>query len=245
MAEKVNIFLLCNNEEAIIRGTIEHYRKYLTDPVITILNNESTDRSREIAEEMGCIVIEIETQGIMNEFVQTNLKNECWKNVTTGWCIVGDMDEWLVVTQQQLLEEENRGTTILYVHGYNMMAESKYIMLDDIDLHKVNLGYFYPRENKSICFKRPEIDDMRYDYGAHRSHPAGLRIQYSDDRIYILKHMAWLGLPHILDKMRRRQQRAEYLNNEYGINKHYFESEEKFIEEYNENLEKCIKNKIK
>jgi len=237
MTEKVHIFLLCNNEEAIIRQTIEHYRKYLDSPEITILNNESTDKSREIALEMGCHVIEIETQGLMNEFVLTNLKNDCWKEVTNGWCIIVDMDEWLIVSQKELLEEEQHGTTILYVHGYNMMAKSESVMLTDIDLHEIVLGYPYERENKSVCFKRPEINAMNYDYGAHRSFPDG-RVQYSGDRIYKMKHMAWLGLPHILDKMKRRQERAEHLKNLYGINRHYFETEETFMDEYYENLEK-------
>ena len=229
----IHVFLLCNNEEAIIRQTIEHYQR-LGSNDITIFDNESTDKSREIAEQMNCKIIPVVTDGLMNEFVLTNLKNQCWNNISSGWCIVADMDEWLFVSNEELLSEDERGTTILSVEGHNMVSQSNSVLLTDIDLHNVRSGYPYSRESKNICFKRPDIEQMNYDYGAHNCNPSG-NIRFSEKQ-YRLNHMAWLGLPYILDKMKRRQERAEYLKNQYGINRHYFETEEFFIQQYRENL---------
>jgi glycosyltransferase involved in cell wall biosynthesis len=239
MSEPVNVFLLCHNEEAIIRQTIEHYQRNLKDPIITILDNESTDNSANIAREMGCRIFSVQSNGIMNEFIQTEMKNGSgtWKSLEKGWVIIADMDEWLQVTQKQLLIEECKGTTVLSVQGYNMMSDSESTLLADVDLSNITFGYRYSREDKNICFLLPFVDKMNFDCGAHNCSPTGTKIKFSETP-YILKHMAWLGLPYFLMKMEQRRQRATIMSEQYGLNKHYYQSDEHFVREFRENWEK-------
>ena len=100
-----------------------------------------------------------------------------------------------------LQKEEENDVTILKVKGVDMIGESKNILLDDIDLHKIEKCVDYEHENKNLCFRVGEnyITEMNYDWGPHSCDPKG-NVKYSE-KTYINKHMAFLGLEFIIDKM--------------------------------------------
>jgi len=205
---QVHIFLLCYNESVLIERTIEHYRKYLPNCIITIMDNESTDNSVAIAESRGCRIHSWSSENRVNDDKYLELKNHIWKSVSDGWIIVGDMDEWLCISESELQSEEEKGTTVLTTIGYNMVSNSNRPDLSDIDLHSLDKGIYWPYESKSLCFKCPEIQEMNYSIGAHSAYPTG-RVQYSD-RAYLNKHLEPLGLPYLIDKFIARYARCEY-----------------------------------
>lgn len=225
----IYIYLLCNNESAILRATVEHYRRRFPNSIITILDNESTDASPYIAREMGCIVMPIYTQQIMNEFVQTQLKNTIWNQCpANSWIIMADMDEWLNISMEDIVYEVTQGTTILSVKGFNMVGQSKKTDLSDIDIHLICRGYEYEREDKNICFSFDAIREMNYSYGAHLCAPVahnGYMVRFSQ-KIYSLKHMAYLGREYYIARLKHRRIRAETFAREYGLNLHYCISED-------------------
>jgi glycosyltransferase involved in cell wall biosynthesis len=180
------IFLLCYNEEVLLPHTIAHYKKYIPSCNIVIYDNYSTDNSVKIAQENGCKVIQWRSDGI-DDFKYLTIKNNCWKNVKDGWVIVADMDEWLCVTENDLDEEKVKNTCILRVKGYNMIGQSKNVLLNDICLHDIRRCVFFPEESKSLCFYRPSIVEMNYKPGAHKCAP----------RINIIEYKNW----HLLKKM--------------------------------------------
>ena len=175
----------------------------------------------------------------------TQFKNNIWKNVLSReeediWIIVADMDEWLSITEQELQCENDRGTTVISTLGYNMVGNSNKEDLTDIDLHTLKDGFYWPDENKSICFKRSAIQEMNYAIGAHKCNPVG-NVVYSE-RKYILKHMEPLGLPFIIRKFTERYKRTEKKRNEgeWWAGLHYSDNILKIKTRYEEQYKGAI-----
>ena len=232
---KVHVYILCYNEEVVISHTIEHYRRNFSDCEFTIYDNKSTDESRNIAKDLSCNIIEWESNNEIDDYKYKDIKNTCWKEQKEGWAIVIDMDEWLAVNDEILKKEEENDVTILKVKGVDMIGESKNILLDDIDLHKIEKCIDYERENKNLCFRVGEnyITEMNYDWGAHKCDPKG-NVKYSE-KTYINKHMAFLGLEFIIDKMIKRFNRSTRMRS-VGMAIHYIDDIEKITEQYTTKL---------
>ena len=103
-----------------------------------------------------------ETEEI-DDYEYTNLKNNIWKKIKSGWIIVADMDEWLCITKEDLLNEKNNGVTLLDTHGYHMVSNSKCPKLSDINLHNIKEGVYY--HYKPMCFFRPDIKETNFNLG--------------------------------------------------------------------------------
>jgi len=230
----VSIFLLCYNESVLLPHTVNHYKRYLPNCHITIYDNESTDNSVELAKSLGCSVVSWSSKNINNVHLKQNIVNNAWKEVESGWIIVADMDEWLCVTETDLEEEEQEGTTLLQVKGLQMVGTSESITLEDIDLHSIQKYQEYTMESKSLCFLRDSIYTMKYEPGAHHCKPEGI-LQYSQ-KVYLNKHMAYLGLPFIVNKMKQRYQRSAEMRLQ-GMSIHYTNDVERITKDYTTLLE--------
>jgi hypothetical protein len=233
---KVNIFIPCHNEQVLLPLTINHYRKMFSDCNITIYDNYSNDKSVEIAESMGCNVIDWDTKNEFNEFTLIDMRSNCWKNVKEGWVLTPDMDEWLCINEEELIEEEQKGTTIINTKGYNMFGNSKKETLEDINLNSVEIGYYWDLYDKKICFKIPDVKEMNYELGSHGVKPIG-NIIFSK-KYYILKHFELVGLPFYKKKKIDRYNRSETMR-KIGHCHHYINNEELIENNYNEVIKKC------
>lgn len=225
----INVFLVCHNESALLPHTVNHYKKNLPSCKITVHDNGSSDNSVELAESLGCKVLHWDTGGKTNEKELVNLKNECWKVTEKGWVIVGDMDEFLCVTEEDLKRELEAGTTILNIQGYDMVGESKTEDLTDIDLHSIKKYFDSPGMSKRMCFLRGKVTDIHYDYGAHSAYPKGELVFSST--VYMNKHMNKLGLPFVtkrtLDRFHRSHDMRQIL-----LDTHYTDDVAKIEREY-------------
>lgn len=232
----INVFLLCFNESSLLPHTIKHYKKYLPSCKITIYDNESTDDSVKIAEELGCNVVSWSSNNYIDDFKYMEIKNNCWKSIEKGWIIMADMDELLCVTEDDLIKEMSLGTTILNVKGYDMIGHSETVNLSDIDLQEIQKYVDNDRESKNLCFLRENIKEMKYDLGAHGCEPEG-DISYSLN-YYINKHMSYLGLPFLKNKLIERHKRATEMM-KYGLAIHYTQDIDEIHRRYNECLNRC------
>jgi hypothetical protein len=233
---KVNIFIPCYNEQVLLPLTINYYRKMFSDCNITIYDNYSNDKSVEIAKSMGCNVIDWDTKNEFNEFTLIDMRSNCWKNVKEGWVLTPDMDEWLCINEEELIEEEQKGTTIINTKGYNMFGNSKKETLEDINLNSVEIGYYWDLYDKKICFKIPDVKEMNYELGSHGVKPIG-NITFSK-KYYILKHFELVGLPFYKKKKIDRYNRSETMR-KMGHCHHYINNEELIENNYNEVIKKC------
>lgn len=233
----VHIFLLCYNEEILLPKTINHYRTLFPNCKITIYDNESTDKSREISEQNNCEVITYKTGNKIDDLEYLKIKNNCWKSETEGWIIMADMDEWLYITEKQLLEEQDSGTTILSLDWYDIFIDGMSAELTDVNLETVDFGYLW-NLGKNICFYRKKISEMNYDPGAHTCNPEG-EIVYSN-KTYLVKHMHYLSMPFYINKIKARAARnKENIKKGFGI--HYISDEEDIKIQYNKEKEKVVK----
>lgn len=213
----MHIFIVCYNEAIMIPHTVHHYRSRFPDCKITIFDNYSTDNSVEIAKSLGCEVIPWDTENQIDDYRLINLKNTAWKD-TNDWVIICDMDEWLCINGDELNAEESSGVTIIRVKGYNIIANSNSIELNDVNLQDLSMGIYNPYESKNICFDARKITDMNFSLGAHQCLPLGI-IAYSE-KDYILKHMDELGFPYKCYKNKIRYERSEAMRSR-GMCGHY------------------------
>lgn len=230
----INIFALCFNEALIISHMVAHYRKYLPSCNITIYDNESTDNSVEIAKSLGCEVISFSTDGKTDNNKFLEIKNNCWKSIKSGWVIVIDMDEFLCVTEDELLNEKSNCTTILNVKGLQMIGESITEDLSDIDLQDIVKYVSNEYESKNLCFLRESINEINYSVGAHTCNPIG-EIKYSS-KYYYNRHMSFLGLPFLINRYKERFEKSKEQRKIYGYGIHYTDDINKITEEYNKSL---------
>ena len=227
----INIYLLCYNEELIIQHTINHYKSKFPNCIITIYDNMSSDSSELIAKNNNCNVIKFNTQGEDNELIKRKIINTCWQNVKKGWIIVADMDEWLDITMNDLIEEYNKSTSILSIQGCDMIGESNSILLDDIDLNSINKYVYNENLSKNICFLREKINKMNYTAGHHKCNPKSNQLIKYSTKIYNLKHMNFLGLPYITNKIINRYKRNQMMQ-KIKLNVHYTDNVNKITEQY-------------
>ena len=218
----VALFLLCHNERVLLPHAIAHYRRYVPKIEITILDNESDDESVALAQGLGCRVLSWGSSDQIDDHKFVDLKNSIWKGISSGWVIMADMDEWLCASQEDFAREAQAGVTVLRVYGLNMVAESDRADLSDLDLHAITQAFHMSSRDKLVAFLRPSIKEMNYGIGAHEAHPKGVVVL--SPSAYVLKHFERLGLPWLMDKWKKRFNRAQNMHAE-GIALHYTDDE--------------------
>jgi glycosyltransferase involved in cell wall biosynthesis len=234
---KITIFLMCYNEELFLLKTIKHYRDRFPNAKFVLVDNYSKDDTCKIATENGIEIRQFDSGDKQCEEYMMYIRNNIWNDVTDGWVIMCDMDEWLDITEEQLKEEEAKGVTIITTKGINIVADSKTIDLSDIDLYSLDEGVWENDFSKRVLFKVPDVR-INYWWGAHQCFPEG-NVKYSENE-YVLKHMNYLGADYLEEKHRRRYERNEVMRNK-GMNVHYFNERDKVINIFNSIYEKRVK----
>jgi hypothetical protein len=220
----ITIYLFCYNEQVLLPHALQHYKtRFPRARIVILLDTATTDESEAIARTAGCEVSPWTVKNGMDSGtdikVMTRMKNNVWKEATTDWILIADMDEWLEITEEQLAKEDAAGNTMLHCRGVQIVAESQSLTLDDLDLHGLRTGYYDIGFNKHICFKRSEITEINFTDGAHKSAEKG-RVQYGK-QVYILKHMNFLGLPWFTEKMKERFARTHFNRHKFRCSGHY------------------------
>ena len=193
----VSVYTLTYNEEHLIEFFINHYRKMFPDCYIKIFDNYSTDNTVEIAKSLGCEIEYFQSAEGINalddrEFLK--IKNNAWKNATTDWVIACDSDELLQITQDELIEEEKRGVTIIDTAGWHMINNVN----NDINLSTMEMGWFDPIYSKKLLFNKKFISEINYDHGCHKYTPIG-KIVFSSTK-YGMLHYKFLSKEYSLKR---------------------------------------------
>lgn len=206
----LTIFITTYNEEIIIKFMIDHYRLNFPNCNIILRDNQSTDKTVEIALQNNCEVISYDTGGEIDDFFLRDLKNNCWKNAKTDFVLVCDPDELLMINESQLKQEELAGATIINTQGYDMVN-----MEDNFDLPNIKYGSADNNYSKSILFNKKFIKEINYECGAHKSNPVG-SVKLSHN-IYDLYHYKFINQEYLIDRFKLTKKRLSKKNIQYGM----------------------------
>lgn len=207
---KVHVFSICWNEEALLQYFFDFYKSRFQNIRFTIYDNVSTDRSIEIIKKNNAAIIEYNTNGSLRDDVFIEIKNNCWKNSDAEWVIVCDIDEWIDITEKDLI---SNNFTIVKPNGYNIFKIFSH-NYNEILCGKRELNF-----DKCVLFNKNKISEINFDYGCHQSNPVG-EVVFSE-KIFKLYHFKYFSLEYILKRYEIFSSRLSQINKDNKWSMHY------------------------
>ena len=226
----INIYTITYNEQLVLPHFINWYRLRFPNSRIVVYDNYSTDNTEKIALENNCEVIKYDTNNQLSDSKYLEIKNNCWKEAKTDWVIVVDCDEFVDITENDLLELELNKKTIVKAVGYNMCNIEGLTELADI-----RYGVRAEQYDKSILFNKKFIQEINYEAGCHSCNPKGV-VNYSTG-IFSLYHMHFINEQLLIDKYLRNASRMSEENKKNKWGHQYLQSEDIVRANYKHGLE--------
>lgn len=203
MLTSVEAFIICWNEEEIIRHTLNHYSKFCKK--ITLIDNYSADRTVEIAKDVfpEINVLQFDTNNEIRDDILTEVKNNCWKNSDSDYVIVCDSDELLYTRNitEQLSELKANNVALPIVIGYNMGAKEFPSDYQKPIYEQIVYGSRSTLYDKQIIFSPQMVKDINFGPGCHTCNPV-FKIPRLKDSIveFKLLHYKYLGKDYVYRK---------------------------------------------
>ncbi len=165
---KIEVHIVCYNEEFILPYTLRHYKTFASR--IVVHDGGSTDRSKAICAEAGVEVQHWDTGGQINDELLRILKETCWLNTNAHWVIVVDADELTYFPQgvaATLSAQQGLGTPVIKCRGFEM--ESPTLPAGDGQIYdEINHGAPDDRwYGKPCVIQRHLIRSIHFTHGAH------------------------------------------------------------------------------
>lgn len=226
----LTLYTITYNEQLVLPHFIKWYRSRFADCKIVVYDNESTDNTEQIAMENNCEVVNYSTDNKLSDSAYLKIKNNAWKQADTDWVMVVDCDEFVDVTENDLIELESNKKTIVSALGYNMCNVEGLTELADIK-HGVRAEQY----DKSILFNKKYINEINYEAGCHSCTPKGL-VKYSAG-LFNLYHMVAISEQHIVDKYKRNADRMSEENKKNKWGHHYMQDEDTIRANYKNGLQ--------
>jgi glycosyltransferase involved in cell wall biosynthesis len=230
---KIETFTVCYNEEKMLPYFLRHYLQYGS---VTVFDNNSTDRSVEIARALGATVFQFNSDDKYREDILTHLRNTCWRESKADWAIVTDVDEFVYHRGLELALTRSYGTVIM-PRMFEMVS----------DVFPTTNGQIYEEvkmgvelRGKMCIFKPKDITAMNFDPGNHFARPEGdFKLDVKTEIITL--HYKYLSLEYLIkryDELNLRQSEENKLNN---WSWHMSKSPEEFQKDFEEMKTRLIK----
>lgn len=234
----VTIYTIAYNEEVILPYFIKWYRDRFPGCKIVVYDNESTDKTVNIALEHDCEVETYSTNNELSDSAYLSIKNNCWKTSNTDWVLVCDVDEMLDITEEELQVQNNLGFSIISSKGYNM-----YNLSTEEKIENMTYGVRAKQYDKIYLFNKSKIKEINYEPGCHYANPKG-KISKSKLK-YNLLHFSYVGEQYVINRYKRNASRLSEENKKHGWGVHYNDKEQTIRDKftvarnyYNENKDK-------
>lgn len=169
----IEAFILCYNEEKLIRHTLNHYGNICKK--ITVIDNCSTDKTLDIItiEYPKVIIKQFDTHDQIRDDAYLHIKNSVWKESKADFVIVCDMDELLYHPNlyEELKKAKQNGVAMFTTKGYNMVAEYFPENYNIPITEQVKTGVRAFNFDKKIIFSPHFVQNILYAPGAHTCNP--------------------------------------------------------------------------
>lgn len=221
--QNIETYIIAWNEAETIALTIKHYQEFSK---VILYDNFSDDRTREIAEEMGCEVRMFGRAGELNDAEYLKVKNNAWKKSQADFVIIVDADEILQ-------KPTDFNGTIFKTKGFNIYSHD----MPNLTYFEINRGHWDDNYSKSVIFSPKKINAINYTYGAHKCDPKG-EVIYSPEVLTLFHYRCIGGPERIVKRHALYCKRMGHLNRTLGLGSHYLYDDNRRRKEWNEYYEK-------
>ena len=205
----------------MIQHTLNYYSKFCSK--ITIIDNESTDESINIAKnfDFNIEVIAFCTNGEYREDLMIDIRNNCWKGSNADFVIVCDMDEYLYDERlmEKLIYAKEKKINIPIIIGYNMMSLNFPNNYSLPIIAQVKYGIRDKIFDKSIIFNPKNLVNINFGPGSHACNPEFYKETVVDELMELkLLHFKYLDKKYLYEKHNNYSNRMSIINKEkrYG-----------------------------
>jgi hypothetical protein len=214
---KIEIYIITYNDEKIMMYTLRHY---LPLGKVIILDNNSSDHTRDIAEYMGATVRQGGMPNELDDLKLAEIKSNCWKGSDADWVIVVDADEFVYC--KDIVEVLSRTNATLIKPTWIEMFAEKYPTIDGQIYDEVKTGVI-GGGFKTNLFKPSGIKEINFGVGCHSCNPEG-NVVWGDIPEILCLHMKHLSLQLLLDKAEHNKKRLSEGNKVMGWSCHFLQS---------------------
>lgn len=240
---KIRLATVCKNEENIMPFFINHYIDWVDQ--IIIVDGHSTDRSVEIAKDLGkdkVIIKYMDAGEVLDDLVLRDIRNTSWQENATDydWIISCDNDEFVyhINILKKLANYQDAGITLPNIEGYEMVS-LEFPRQQETIISQIKTGFQSNTYSKPILFN-PKKVTPNFRPGSHICKPRGevLRSENDSDKIKLL-HYKHLGHKYLLEKVNYSISRFGKVNKEVGYGRNLykildsFKTEKSYVEFYN------------
>jgi len=218
----ITVYIISFNEKYLLPQINKWWRDRFNDVKFVLYDNESTDNTRELALERGWEVKTYHSEGL-DDVQYLNVKNNCWKDCTTQWAWVGDMDEVPGFNEKQLKELDPK-YSIIKMRGWeiidtvNTIEEAKYGVQND-------------HWSKTTLLQPSKISSINYHFGCHTCGPFIKSGEYGD-KLLDLYHMKWFSPTHALSRVLLYRTRMSKENLRTGRSFHFVQPIDEILQNY-------------
>lgn len=212
-----------------IAFTIRHYSKFCQR--IVYYDNFSTDRSREMAEELGAEVHLFGRAGVLDDQAYVDLKNSCWKGDDSDYVIVCDDDEIL------LHPPHGTGATIFKTQGYGMYSNE----MPKENWTEIMTGVPDDQYSKFVIFNPKQVKEIGYVYGCHGHQTKPKGNLFWGPTIPLLHYNRVGGVDRLIRRHRMYNERKRgEANLKWNLGHHYQQEEQEKRRYFAEQYAKCV-----
>jgi len=240
---KIEAFILCYNEEKMIRYTLAHYLNFCDK--VTIIDNYSTDNTISIIEKefpKRVNIIQYDSNNKLNDSAYTYIKNNCWKQSQADWVIVCDMDELLHYNKQGVsiidFLKAFSDCPIIMPYGFNMFSETFPEEYSKPITSIIKKGVYAKNFEKQILFQPKMLQEINYGPGAHYCNPIikkeyQLNLSYRSEHLKLL-HYKYIGIDYLIQKHEQYANRLSDYNKVNHFGAEYIKGKQHVIDCFNE-----------